>query len=143
MKNPPGISYDATGGLWYYVWLKPNWVFMGTKQEYAQHPAIWAEEILPAIGEHYQLSDGAFEKLFLLFRAMPRGRVMSVNYGQRFRIAHGSDFPSSIGMTQGILQVKHHFGLGRRCVETEQQEHETMDREHQRTIQKIIGKVPY
>lgn len=144
MKNPPGVGRDASDGIWYYVWLKPEWKLYVLYGELIQHADQWRESVVPDIAKHYKIDS---RPLAPLYYSMPRGRVVSERYGEKYRIVHGGDFPSSLGESAEIKSLVGLFGLSNRMilgkVSVEFHEHETMDADHQKRMKKIIGKIPY
>ena len=142
-KNPPGIGLDASGGIWYYIWLAPKWLRHIERDEMAQHISAWTDRIITMLVEHYELGPNDENKLFALFRSMPRGRVITEGYGESFSVAHGDDFPNELSTIKELDDIVREFGLPLRKVRFAYQPHETMSSEHKKAIQQIIGKVPY
>ncbi|MGD0088561.1 MAG: hypothetical protein ABSE73_01450 [Planctomycetota bacterium] len=135
------------GGIWYYLWLRPTWHLCFVTDERVQHMTYWPRVVVPKLQEHYNLSPVEVRSLFVLYAAMPRGRIVSQLYGKEWILAHGGDFPHGLDPDSEIDRLIKQFNLrGQRTtgkLEIVVHEHEMMIPRHKRAIQKIIGKVPY
>lgn len=134
-------------GIWYYVWLKPNWHLSVQYGDQVQHYFQWRDIVVPLLVDHYKLSHEQAEKLSPIHTAMPRGRVVGEFYGREFTMAHGGDFPrgqseqGEIKRLMGVFNLSKMAVLGKVKVITH--DHEKMTTDHKKRLQKIIGKVPY
>ena len=144
-KNP--VHRCPSSGIWYYVYLKPDWKLVAECGDTLQHMTYWPRVIVPMLAAHYGLDVVAFNMLMPLSESMPRGRVTSELYGESCTIAHGNDFPSGTFEDEQLAILVKAFKLGHRCEHDKVmivfEEHETMRPDHKRRLQKIIGKVPY
>jgi len=146
-----------SGGIWYYVYLKPKWALKVWKHtEYPEaydHPTVWENFVVPELKEHYKLTDIQVEELKALRYSMPRGRAGQAAYlpndptSSKWYISHGDDFPSSLSADAEKKTLVNAFNLIgpvlHNMVEYQTVDHEKMDDKHKEEIQKIIGKVPY
>lgn len=148
-RRNPAIG-NPKGGIWYYVYLKPCWLRLPLFDERAQHMLWWPEHLVGMLVEYYNLEAADARALRPLYAAMPRGRITSKSYRPKdgVYLAHGGDFPRKLGSEASqIREVISEFGLQTIYeagnVEVIEHEHEMMVKDHQKRIQKIIGKVPY
>ncbi len=144
-KHNPGIEDDPTGGIWYYVWLKPKWELVILHGEEKLHLDMWFDHVIPLLKKKYKLPAKQRVKLGDLTYSMPRGRVTEVVEGGEsvFLIRHGDDFPEGVRKESELKKIVAYFGLTNRAVEYEVDPHETMVPEEQDDLEAIIGSVPY
>jgi len=145
-------------GIWYYLWLKPNWklVMLPSKidEKTIPHVKAWFLSFVEDLAEHYKLSEVQKTRLKDVPWCMPRGRVDYLNLATgkpllegNFNIYHGGDFPSNLSQEGEIKKIISEFDLtslhlqGR--VQVVQNEHEKMDPQHQKEAQAILGPIPY
>jgi len=144
--NGKGINGEgSTEGIWYYVYLKPDWDLMIERSADAQHVNYWKEKVVPLLLDWYKLDESFRIKLSGLSAAFPRGRVLADD--GRHGIYHGDDFPRGLRLEGEIKRIISGFGLSRyqilKKVDVRFEPHEQMERSQKTKLQKIIGKVPY
>jgi hypothetical protein len=139
-RNIPGVCDDPCEGVWYWVYLKPDWRFFHVVGKIG-HPAFWRETAAPSIARHYKLSSSRAWALESLYYAMPRGRVVLWEDGKAY-VGHGGDAPKLIGDV-AIKTVISAFGLSRlmmvKRVVITVEPHEKMERSHVKKFWNLIG----
>lgn len=152
MRKPrynPGVDEDPTGGIWYYVWLKPKWELVILHGEDRLHLDMWFDHIVPLLKKKYKLTKQEAVRLTDLSYSMPRGRVTELlERGQSsFMVRHGGDFPGGLRKESELKKIVAYFGLTNRVilkqVEFVVDQHEKMIEEEQVDLSEIIGDVPY
>jgi len=138
-----------SGGIWYFLWLKPHWILEAYKEtEYGEmtHATLWEKYLADTIGKHYKADpDEIFglDSIRNAYTGMPRGRVLM--QGGIWMFYHGNDFPISYGKATKLLpsafELNRHAVLGK--VKFEYDDHETMQPEDQETLRQVIGNIPY
>lgn len=145
-KTPPGSNGSfATEGIWYYIWLRPDWHLMYDLDPQASHLQFWRKTVAPMLVDWYKLKESARIKLGELNASMPRGRVL-LDEG-RYGIYHGEDFPKKLSQEGELKKIVSAFGLSRywilRRVDVRFEPHECMDKKQQTALRKLLGKIPY
>jgi hypothetical protein len=134
-------------GIWYYVWLKPDWVLLWEYGTFAQHISMWSTRVIPALVEHYELTSEQSKAISGAYTGMPRGRVVSEQYGKKWRVVHGDDFPKGTRKSTEVKQIIGVFGLSSHAitgrVSVEVHEHEKMSGDHKARLRKSLGRIPY
>ena len=140
-RNP---SDEPTGGAWYVAYLRPKWEIVTWFGD-AGHVRKWPELVVPLLAKHYHLSFEEVEELNNAPYGMPRGRA--VYYQGEAWLAHGKDWPKVADVPANLRFLISEFGLNGLQVSKRLHvvfdEHETMQRDDQRIVRRIIGKVPY
>jgi hypothetical protein len=155
-----------TTGIWYYIWLKPQWeleVFPALDEnggkEYGDlsHLEAWMNYLAPKLVTHYglKLTNEQLEQLTDAYRGVPRGRVdisddliHGTSKGSSiWFILHGNDFPrgknmeSELGKIMRELRIAGYAASGK--IKTKYSEHETMVESHQKVLQQFFGEIPF
>jgi hypothetical protein len=153
-------SVQPTSGIWYYVWLDPEWrleVFTAREYGYIGHEDAWKKYVCPELVKHYKLTPAQARDLADAYQGMPRGRVdlsaSTANFmvaGERpgaWYIWHGSDSPSGRSDKKEADVLVSRFNLtGPACrglVVFKHAGHETMNAEDKQTVERILGPVPF
>ena len=140
-KKNPGICEDPCEGIWYWVYLRPEWRFYHSIGKIG-HPAFWREMVAPAIAKHYRLPKKKVAALMEICCSMPRGRVVLWEDGKAY-IGHGGDAPKIIGDV-ALKTVISAFGLSRlvivKRVVVGVEPHEKMEKAHLKKLWELIGK---
>jgi hypothetical protein len=135
----------ATEGIWYYVYLRPDWHLMYDLDPNASHLQFWRKTVAPMLMDWYKLDDSARVKLSELSTSMPRGRVLLNE--RRYGIYHGDDFPKGLSRDGELKKIVSAFGLSRyyilKRVDVCFEPHECMDKKQQTALRKLLGKIPY
>lgn len=137
---------SASEGIWYYLWLEPDWFFIPSIESGNSHWAWWNDSIADEIAQHYDLDKKELRTLKTLQHSLPRGRIVEDKPGH-FVVAHGNDFPRSLSPRSEINTIIGAFGLSKPHllgnVEVRFEAHETMDSKHREQLEELIGAVPY
>jgi hypothetical protein len=144
-------------GIWYYIWLKPNWElrFLLRKLDDPKnvgHVKFW-QSLVEEIDKHYSLTDEGISTLRGLPYGMPRGRVelKDATAGRVltpqtvFVLYHGNDFPLPKQAEIKTLITSFDlvpFALEHRVIDAFT-DHETTVEEHRKKTQEILGPIPY
>lgn len=143
-NGPPGVNEEPKEGLWYYVWLKPEWCLHFAFGQVG-HVFEWRNTVVPALVKHYGLDNSQALAIRDLTYSMPRGRV--VLDGNEVYIGHGNDFPAKTDYDDEMRRIVNEFELGRHLilgrVHVGLESHEKMNKRQQKAVQEVIGKVPY
>lgn len=148
-KNPLKEDIRPSEGIWYWVWLKPNWQLREFRfTEYGediQHDEAWRNYIAPEIAKHYKVKLTevvGVDSLINAYTGMPRGRVAKTD---KWMFYHGNDTP--IPMVKAKLMIASRFNLRSALVEGKAEfrfdEHEAMQDEDKTVLESIIGEIPY
>jgi hypothetical protein len=156
-----------TAGIWYYIWLKPQWELIvfpaldeNGEKEYGDlaHLEAWMNYLVPKLVTHYglKLTKEQLEQLTDAYRGVPRGRVDisdDLIHGgtpkgpSMWFIFHGNDFPkgknieSELGKIMRELRIAGFAASGK--IQTKYSEHETMVESHQKVLQQLLGEIPF
>jgi hypothetical protein len=155
-------SREPMTGIWYYVYLHPEWKLETFRtDEYGEgvdHFGAWGTHIVPILRAHYQLDDRTTARLKETAYGMPRGRVDRISpeiykVGERpgdWVFFHGDDFPSGLVRASQERKLISAFGLSRVAavnpdkIRFEVSAHEKMIPEEREGIQKLLGiRIPY
>lgn len=150
-----GIKEDSAPkiGIWYYLWLKPNWKLwtmpMKENQDWS-HGEVWSAALAEDVAKHYGLNSDQTEELKNAPYGLPRGRVdvRDLIMGRPtggFHVYHGDDFP--LPKESELKKIIGKFDLTRLTLENkvkiEVHDHEKMSESDKETIQNLIGPIPY
>jgi len=91
LRKKRNASGKPSEGIWYYIWLKPNWKLKVVQSGESLHLDMWERFVKHEIKDHYKLSDEDIDKIEELTCCMPRGRCCLVN--DHFELYHGDNFP--------------------------------------------------
>ena len=144
-RNGRANGDAATEGIWYFVYLKPDWMLLLDRDRNASHLQYWRKTVVPMLIDWYKLKKDVAPKLGELSASMPRGRVLEDE--GRHGVYHGGDFPKSLSFQGEINKIISGFGISKRYllqrVDIRYEPHEKMEAAQQKVLQKIIGKLPY
>jgi len=145
-------SAKPSAGIWYWVWLKPEWVLQTYKDvDFPDviHVTIWEEFLAGKVAEHYGVS---VRQLLPLSYAFPRGRVVHVRPTKKeislpsddrgqWTFYHGNDAPG--GLERWKKKLVHSFSLNEMvgAIDWKLDDHERRSREEVREIEALIGKI--
>ena len=137
----------AVDGIFYYVYLKPNWQivsFSMTKEDAIIHPDLWQRAVVPLLVKHYKIKkDFANNTEFkFAFSAMPRGRVMG--YPDGSWIVDYGPLPKTLPENRVRVEVVNRFGLTRSKLEGKvkfvtNDQHYVPDPQHVSLVEQVIG----
>jgi len=158
---PKGLTeqHRPTGGIWYYLYLKPRWVrriFTDIDHLGIGHPEAWRNYLVPELAKHYKLTDYWSKRLAEQAYGMPRGRVYQVEaeahkQGEKpgdWNFYYGADFPSRLDPEHEKRMLISEFSLNAAAA-TEKVKfvlvaHEKMNEADKKEVQKILGvRIPY
>jgi hypothetical protein len=133
-------------GIFYYIWLKPNWQFVSFTvncESCTTHPDLWERIAVPSLIKHYRVKETPFNVVHLnsAFTAMPRGRVVGPSQG--FWIMDYGPLPKTLSENLLRIEVANRFGLTRSRVEGKvkfitDDEHYIPEPQHVSLVRKII-----
>lgn len=138
-----------SGGIWWYLWLKPKWVFISFKEsEYGEitHADVWSKYVVEKVAKHYKVNPDkvvGFESLRNTYTCFPRGRVWAK--GDKFVISHGNDSPVSLAKLKNTVISEFNlvgFELNKRLVVTFD-EHEQMLQEDMEVFTALTRERPW
>jgi hypothetical protein len=143
-------------GPWYWVYLRPRWRLFAApvraEQETIGHPEFWRQIVVGFLAPHYGVTNPRkIEMLAQLCYSMPRGRcampMRRPGHPPSWAVYHGGEFPAGSDPENLKRTLLRRFGLTteakRGGVRFVLDEHEIMQDDDQRRLQRIIGPVPY
>jgi hypothetical protein len=147
LRKKRNASGKPAEGIWYYIWLKPNWKFFSVQNGERMHCEMWERFVKHEIKDHYKLNDEDVDKIEDVLCSMPRGRCNFVN--DRFELYHGDDFPSGKNAETEKTKIMGWFNLtalyfhDRDKVKFVFDPHYKMSQEEKDIVESVLGPIPY
>ena len=144
-------SIMPSEGIWYIIYLKPNWVLKTYKEidfPDCAHAQMWEDDLSHVVADHYKVPQ---KKLASLPYAFPRGRIANLNpgrgittpsdrYGDKWVVYYGKDLPGGDGKWKAKILSSFDLSsfIGR--VEWKLDDHEITQEEDVAEMVGLIGK---
>jgi hypothetical protein len=144
-------SQEPSPGIWYILWLKPNWelfTYKETEFPNVDHSRVWTAALHIKVAEHYKIDE---RKVKNLVYAFPRGRVVYRNKRGRpidintdktgkWYLYHGRDFPGGISKWKKKIISEFNIAGFLDKIEWDYDDHERMQRDDVLKMSSLIGK---
>jgi hypothetical protein len=163
LSKPKDLTeqHRPTGGIWYYLYLKPKWVrriFTKDDVEYLGigYPEAWRNYLIPELVKHYKLTKYRARRIQEQASGMPRGRVYQVDsklhkQGEKpgdWNFYYGEDFPSPLDTEHEKRMLISEFRLNVAAAADKIKfvlaAHEKMNEADKLEVQKNLGvQIPY
>ena len=134
-------------GIWYYIWMKPNWKLVDLQGGDNMHGELWQDLVHHRIKDHYKLTLEQVDVLEDASQGVPRGRVVLER--DKYVFYHGGDFPTGKSTDAekkkliGLFNLTCFYLEDKNRVEFRFAEHYKMDPDEQEIVKSVLGEVSY